>query len=191
MYGFNGRFYKSFRVVSKRIAQQTGVLRTRQLGFDKSLRMESGHRPEYQQNTRAPESEEPRYERRRSVSGPEHQYSAPGTPMHQCTNTPSTPITNSAPGHQYTKFINCTKTNTPIAVYRASAQCAKYTKTKFPIHQNQYQYTNTPTPVPIHKHQYVHSAPGWSSVGDFYQGRTVFITGATGFMGKVDGSRST
>ena len=157
--------------------------------------MESGRRPE--QNTAA-ESEEPRYERRRSVSGPEHQYCAPGTPKHQYTrytNAPSTPkpgrvAVNQVHQNQYTN--TSTVCQVEIAVYRASTQGIKYTKTNSPIHHNLYQYTNAPKPSytnapnTIQEHRI---SAGWSSVGDFYQGRTVFITGATGFMGKVDDSR--
>ena len=169
--------------------------------------MESGRRPE--QNTRAAESEEPRYERRRSVSGPEHQYCAPGTPVHQytrytrCTNTPSTPSTpktnnqkcTRTPVHQYQHQVEVYQVH-QVHQYQYSAPGRNSSfssiSTVHQVHQN--QPSNTPKPVPIHQCTKISTrhcaSPGWSSVGDFYQGRTVFITGATGFMGKVDGSVS-
>ena len=122
--------------------------------------MESGRRPEQNTGT-AVESEEPRYERQRSVSGPEHQYCAPGTPKHQYTrytNAPSTPkpgrvAVNQVHQNQYTN--TSTVCQVEIAVYRASAQCIKYTKTNSPIHQYQYTNTSTPKPItPMHQNQY-------------------------------------
>ena len=100
--------------------------------------MEPGYRPE--ENIRASESEEPRYERRRSVSGPEHQYCAPGKPMHHV--------------HQKQKPIVIQDTSTPIptlgrgcslssAPKPIPAQCAKWKE-----HFIEYRYSAASTPRP-------------------------------------------